>query len=426
MTSVAKVTSALIAPASFAIVATTLIKTNNWAAWGIEALPAKTPSTVSFGDLANITATVDCLANQIDIEGCDPYARPFQPYVVLPARILSFFNLGIESTGTLGITLAAIFFLTITALAVLLAKSWTRSTPQLFAAQALLALITIAPASMLAVERGQIEQLTLALVVVALIALSAGNTGVRFSGSITSLLATMTKYLSAGMFLPFLNRSLFSKLNRAAMLGLALSSLFLIWSIPSVLIAASTSGASEPQTTKSGFSVTTMLATLLTGPDFSYVPTPDVVENWTTIKLISYAIFIALLLTWMLILRLPRSGRNNLPTTSRAWILTMGSGGVLLFPYLLGNSHDYRLIFLIPLVTGALLLSQEHRLVGITLTITATISALTSASMIATPNDFKLAPNLVIFGDLSLMVLLSGIAALWLSTAFNKPKVDSA
>ncbi len=422
----AKVTSALIAPASFAIVATTLIRTNNWAAWGIEALPAKTPSTVSFGDLANITATVDCLANQIDIEGCDPYARPFQPYVVLPARILSFFNFGIEDTGTLGSTLAAIFFLTITALAVLLAKSWTRSTPQLFAAQALLALIAIAPASMLAVERGQIEQLTLALVVVALIALSAGNTGVRFIGSLTSLLATMTKYLSAGMFLPFLNRSLFSKLNRAALLGLALSALFLIWSIPNVLMAASTSGASEPQTTKSGFSVTTMLATLLTGPDFSYVPTPDVVDNWTTIKLISYAIFIALLLTWMLILRLPRSGRNNLPTTSRAWILTMGSGGVLLFPYLLGNSHDYRLIFLIPLVTGALLLSQEHRLVGITLTITATISALTSASMIPTPNDFKLAPNLIIFGDLSLMVLLSGVAALWLSTAFNKAKVDSA
>jgi hypothetical protein len=423
---VAKVTSALIAPASFAIIATTLIKTNNWAAWGIEALPAKTPSTVSFGDLANITATVDCLANQIDIEGCDPYARPFQPYVVLPARILSLFNLGIENTGTIGITLAAIFFLTITALAVLLAKSWTRSTPQLFAAQALLALIAIAPASMLAVERGQIEQLTLALVVVALIALSAGNTGVRFIGSLTSLLATMTKYLSAGMFLPFLNRSLFSKLNRAALLGLVLSALFLIWSIPNVLMAAGTSGASEPQTTKSGFSVTTMLATVLTGPDFSYVPTPDVVDNWTTIKLISYAIFIALLITWMAILRLYGSNNQNLPTTSRAWILTMGSGGVLLFPYLLGNSHDYRLIFLIPLVTGAILLSQEHRFIGITLTITATISAVTSASMITTPNDFKLAPNLIIFGDLALMVLLSGVAALWLNTAFNKSKVDSA
>ena len=421
----AKVTSALIAPASFAIIATTLIRTNNWAAWGIEALPAKTPSTVSFGDLANITATVGCLANQIDIEECDPYARPYQPYVVLPARILSFFNLGIEDTGTLGITLAVIFFLTITALAVLLARSWTRSTTQLFAAQALLALIAIAPASMLAVERGQIEQLTLALVVVALIALSAGNTGVRFIGSLTSLLATITKYLSVGMFLPFVNRSLFSKLNRAALLGLALSALFLIWSIPNVLMAASTSGASEPQTTKSGFSVTTMLATVLTGPDFSYDPTPDVVDNWTTIKLVSYAIFITLLITWMLILRLHGSDTKNLPTTSRAWILTMGSGGVLLFPYLLGNSHDYRLIFLIPLVTGALLLSQEHRLVGITLTITATISALTSASMIPTPNDFKLAPNLIIFGDLSLMVLLSGVAALWLSTAFNKPKVGA-
>ncbi len=423
MTSVAKLTSALIAPASFAIVTTTLTKTNNWAIWGIEALPAKTTSTVSFGDLANITATAGCLANQIDIEECDPYARPFQPYVVLPARILNFFNLGIEDTWTIGITLAAIFFITITSLAVLVSTSWTRSTPQLFAIQALLALITIAPASMLAVERGQIEQLTLGLVVVALIALSAGSPRVKFIGSITSLVATITKYLSVGMFLPFLNLSLFAKWNRAALLGLVLSALFLISSIPDVLTAASTSGASQPQTTKSAFSVTTLLATILTGSDFSYDPTPEVVDNWTTIKLISYAIFIALLITWLVALRLYGSGKKSLPITSRAWILTMGSGGVLLFPYLLGNSHDYRLIFLIPLVTGALLLSQEHPLIGITLTITATISALTSASMIPTPNDFKLAPDLIIVGDLSLMILLSGVAALWLSTAFNKPKV---
>jgi hypothetical protein len=420
-----KAISALIAPASFAIVATTLIRTNNWAAWGIEALPAKTPATVSFGDLANITATADCLANQIDVEACDPYGRSFQPYVVLPARILNFFNLGLENTGALGIALAAIFFLTITALSILIARSWTKSTPLLFAAQALLALVAISPPSMLAIERGQIEQLTLALVVAALLAFSAKHTTTRYVGSLTSLVATGTKYLSVGMFLPFINRSLFTKANKAVLIGLALSAVFLFWSISDVLLATNTSGASTPQTTKSAFSVTTLLATVYSPESVTHVPSAEVVTNWSTIKLASYAIFIALVITWIAILKIRRTSTQSLPTTSGAWILTLGAGGVLLFPYLLGNSHDYRLIFLIPLLTGSLLLSQENKTIGITLTIAAAIAAITSASMIATPNGWELPTPLMILGDAALMVLLSGITALWATTALSKPTAQT-
>jgi hypothetical protein len=278
---------------------------------------------------------------------------------------------------------------------------------------------------MLAIERGQIEQLTLALVVAALLAFSAKNTTTRYAGSLTSLVATGTKYLSVGMFLPFINRSLFTKANKAVILALALSAVFLLWSISDVLRATDTSGASTPQTTKSAFSVTTLLATVYSPESVTYAPSAEVLTNWPTIKLASYAIFIALAITWILILKIRRTSTQSLPTTSRAWILTLGAGGVLLFPYLLGNSHDYRLIFLIPLITGSLLLSQEQRIIGITLTIAAAIAAITSASMIATPNGWELPTPLTIVGDTALMVLLSGITALWATTALSKPTAQT-
>jgi hypothetical protein len=227
------------------------------------------------------------------------------------------------------------------------------------------------------------------------------------------------------MFLPFINRSLFTKANKAVILALALSAVFLLGSISDVLLATDTSGASTPQTTTSAFSVTTLLATVYSPESVTNKPSAEVLTNWLTIKLASYAIFIALVITWIAILKIRRTMTQSLPTTSRAWILTLGAGGVLLFPYLLGNSHDYRLIFLIPILTGSLLLSQENKTIGITLTIAAAIAAVTSASMVPTPNGWELPTPLMIVGDTALMVLLSGITALWATTALSKPTAQT-
>jgi len=194
VTSRIRLATAAIAPVSFATVAISLLRTNNWAAWGVEALPATTPAVVSFGDLANITATADCLANQVPIESCDPYGRPFQPYVELPAQILNAANLGTDGTGVIGIALAVIFFLTIILVSVTLALTWKKSTITLIASQALIAMIAISPASMLTIERGQIEQLTLALVVIALITFGISPrsrfTPFTYLGSLASFIAT--------------------------------------------------------------------------------------------------------------------------------------------------------------------------------------------------------------------------------------------
>lgn len=429
-----RLATAAIAPFSFAIVAISLLRSNNWAAWGVEALPATTPATVSFGDLANITATADCLANQVPIETCDPYGRPFQPYVELPAQLLNAANLGTESTGVIGISLAIIFLLAITLVSITLAFTWKKSTLALIASQALIALIAISPASMLAIERGQIEQLTLALVVLALITLSISPqsrfASFKYLGSLSSFIATVTKYLSIGMFLPFIHRNMFAKKNLAVFIGLTLSVIFVLVSLPSVLQATETSGAYDPKTTKSAFGVTTLLTTTFSGANLFYEASNEVINNWQTITLASYVLFVVATIIWIAILLFARTrgelAHNNLASEREQlpWILTLGSGGVLLFPYLLGNNHDYRLIFLIPLAAGAALLSSKRPVVGTLLAVCAGITAITSAPMIPTPNGLIWPAPALVLGDTSLLILLSGIAALWLTTAFTTSKKD--
>ena len=432
-----RLATAAIAPISFATVAISLLRSNNWAAWGVEALPATTPATVSFGDLANITATADCLANQVPIEACDPYGRPFQPYVELPAQLLNAANLGTDNTEAIGIALAVIFFLTIALISITVALAWKKSTITLTASQALIAAIAISPASMLAVERGQIEQLTLALVVLALLAFSIPLTSrkakLRYTGVITSLLATMTKYLSIGMFLPFIHRGMFHKRNGAVLTGLALSAIFGIISIPNILLATETSRAADPQTTKSAFAVTTLLATLFSGENISYGPTAEVVTNWTTITIASYALFILATLIWILILvtrsnptNSTISNSNNSSSSNFAWTLTLGGAGVLLFPYLVGNSHDYRLIFLIPFAAGAALLSNNRPVLGTTFAIATGVTALTSAAMVPLPNGFIWSTPALVCGDVALMIALAGSVALWLTNVLKRNHVSQS
>jgi hypothetical protein len=429
-----RLATAAIAPISFASVAIPLLRTNNWGAWGVEALPAMTPAKVSFGDLANITATADCLANQVPIETCDPYGRPFQPYVELPALLLNAANLGTDSTGVIGIALAVIFLLTITLVSITVALTWQKSTITLATSQALIAVIAISPASMLAIERGQIEQLTLALVVLALITFgfSPQSRFAPFSylGSLASFIATATKYLSIGMFLPFINRNMFAKKNPAVFIGLALSVIFVLVSLSSVLQATETSGAYDTKTTKTAFGVTTLLATAFSGENLFYEASNEVINNWQTITIASYILFIAATIIWIAVLLFARTrgelAHNNLASEREQlpWILTLGSGGVLLFPYLLGNNHDYRLIFLIPLAAGAALLSARRPVVGTLLAVCAGITAITSAPMIPTPNGLIWPAPALVVGDSSLLILLSGIAALWLTTAFTTSKKE--
>ena len=314
-------------------------------------------------------------------------------------------------------------------MSITLTLTWKKSTITLIASQALIAVIAISPASMLAIERGQIEQLTLALVVLALITLSISPQSrfatLTYLGSFSSFIATATKYLSIGMFLPFVHRNMFVKKNLAVFIGLALSAIFVLVSLPSVLQATETSGAHDPKTTKSAFGVTTLLATAFSGENLFYEANNEVINNWQSITIASYGLFILAIIIWVAILI---TASNRRETTKKIlaneleqlpWILTLGSGGVLLFPYLLGNNHDYRLIFLIPLAAGAALLSERLPVTGTLLAVCAGITAITSAPMIQTPSGLIWPNEVLLMGDASLLILLSGTAALWLTTAFT-------
>lgn len=386
-----------------------VLVTNRWNQWGVEEMQSATPSATSFADLANITLTADCLALGEPIEDCDPYGRPFQPYVVLPARILNFLGLDTATTGVLGILLVAFFIATIAALALFISYRATqpssyKSNKQLVASQLLLALAAVSPATMLAIERGQIEQLTFFLVVTALLLLSLSGRSSAFVGGVSAVLATVTKYVSVGMFLPFIGAT--KRFNPIALGALGVSVLYLLIELPNLLQATEASNATEPQTTKSAFGATTMLATLFSGDPLRFDPPSDVVANWSTIRLASFALFILTVGIALMFLR------KTKVATSMATTLLLGSGGVLLLPYLAGISHDYRLIFLIAVIAASAALPTSK--LSLTLALASTVALITSAAMVPTPQGWLWPTPLLIIGDAALMIVLAAITALWM------------
>lgn len=387
-------------------------------------MPALTPSATSFADLANITFTADCLLAGQPIDGCDPYGRPFQPYVVAPARLLAVFGLGSGSTGVIGALLALVTVGIATFLGFLIASQWKHGLAALVTVQIALALGAVSPGVILGTERGQIEPLGVALVIASLLLLKRTGAS-RWWGVLTSLLSTVLKYLTVGMFLAFANRLTFARRNWAVLASIAASGVFLLLSIPQLQQAATTSGSATPQTTMSAFGLTNTIATPLSGPNLNYFPPERISDNWFTLRLIGFVVFaiaVGILLAAMRRIPLPK-------LDSPSWTLMVGSGGVLLLPYLIGSSHDYRLIYLLPLIAGAGLWwnqapTSATRYLPFATVLLATIALITSASMLPTPQGWRWPTTLVVIGDLGLFVILALIAALAMAAALRKPPED--
>jgi len=384
-----------------------------------------TASNTSFADLANITFTADCLANGQPIEACDPYGRPFQPYVVLPARVLEALGLGTQSTGAIGVLLGFVTVALVAWLAFLVASRWQRDAAPLMATQIALTLGAISPGVILGIERGQIESLTALLVVAALLAFTR-PTAIRWLGVPASLLATTLKYLTVGMFLAFANRATLTRRNWAVLGGIAASGAFLLISIPQLRQAAETSGSGNPQTTMSAFGLTNTIATPLSGPTLNYFPPAEIADAWPMLRIIGFILFaVAITGIYLLVRHLEMP-----PADSLAWVLTIGSGGVLLLPYLIGSSHDYRLIFLIPFIAGLGLWwggarhARATHLAPALITL-ATLALVTSASMLPTPQGWRWPTWLVIAGDIGLFAILAATAALALSMALRTIRRDT-
>lgn len=382
-----------------------------WAEWGVEAMEPRTPAATSFADLANITATADCLRNGTDVTVCDPYGRPFQPYVVLPARILAALGLGVDATGPLGIALAIGYVLVVAGLGLVLARLWRGHVAPLIAAQVLLGVLAITAPAMLAIERGQIEILTLALAVLGLLALSRERIGIGVVGALSAIAAVATKFFAIGLFAPFIRRG---RPNAPALVALAISLVLLAFNWSDLQQASAAARAGEPATSTSQFGAFAMIATIHSEAPIGYLPSPAVVEAWSTVKLIGWGVTAVAVIVAAVLVR-PRQVRD-LAEQPAAHALVLGSAGVLAVPFVLGSSHDYRMVFLLPLVVGALIWLSSGR-AGVLpwlLVIGATISMVTGAVMVPTPDGFLWPKSALVAGDLALLLVLAVSGGLWI------------
>lgn len=396
------------------------LATNAWSQWGIEAMQPTTSSSTSFADLANITSTAQCIADGTDYTVCDPYGRPFQPYVVLPARALAALGLGPDDTGLLGTLLAVVFVLTIAALALFIARAWRGGFATLIAAQVLLTLLAISPPSMLAIERGQVEILGLTFTIAALLALSSRGLGMGVAGAAAAFAAVVIKFFAIGLFAPFIRRG---RPNWPALVGLTVSVVFLVLSWSDVMQASSAARADQPATSKSQFGAANMVATILTPDPVGYLPSADVSDSWARIRLLGWIIVaVAVLIATMVV---PRPSLVTLERLPGARALVIGGAGVLALPYLLGASHDYRMIFLLPVVAGSLVWLSASRGRGSWLpalvVLGAVVSVVTGAAMVTTPSGFMWGKSAMIAGDIGLLVTLAVCGGVWIRGLVRTP-----
>lgn len=408
--SLGRLATALIPTVLSGAVVSWALSGNRWSDWGVEAMEPRTPASTSFADLANITATASCLTDGSDYTVCDPYGRPYQPYVVLPARVLSALGLGSEATGPLGIALAVLLVLTVGLLGVVLARWWRGHVVPLVLAQVLLGLLAVTAPVMLAVERGQIEILTLALAVVGLLALSgAGRTG-RILGAVAAVVAVVTKFFAVGLFAPFVRRG---RSNLPALIGLAVSLVFLLLSWSDLQQASTASRADSPATSKSQFGAFALVATLLSDEPIGYAPSPAVADAWSSVRIAGWAMVAVAVVAASLLLR--RASVESLDALPAPRALVIGAAGVLAIPFVLGASHDYRQVFLLPIVVGGLIwISHAPRAAAAwVILVGATVSMVTGAAMVPTPDGFLWPKAALVLGDLALLAVLAASAGLW-------------
>jgi len=383
------------------------LTSGRWGVVGIWVEPSLIGWATSFADLANVTATSDCLINGTPIEPCDPYGRPFQPYVVLPARALAFLGLGLAETGYLGLSLAAMWTALIGALGVWLTVRWTRGSGELALALLALTVAAVAPPSLLAIERGTLDIVVVSLAAIGLLVIAASprsRVG-ELIGSISLSLAVVLKYFAIGVFAAFLAPRRWRTLPLVAA---GLCGVFLMININDLLLARETANADRPSTTRILFSSTTGLVTLLTEDASALFPAEGQPINMVTLRIVGALIVAAWVVLFLLLLR------HTQQPPYASWLLITGGGFLLLLPYFLGDSNDYRLIALVLPLTGLL----RWRGIGprrLWIPIVLILLALAMGSaMVTNEYGFLMPKPAIILGDMALAGALAFSVAVWL------------
>lgn len=382
------------------------LNSGRWGLVGIWVEPSVIGWPTGFADLANVTATSDCLITGDPIEMCDPYGRPFQPYVVLPARVLSAANLGLADTGYIGVALAALWIALIGALGTWIAARWQRSIGELLIALAALTIAAIAPPSLLAVERGTLDILVVALAATGLLVIAGaqGRLGVLL-GSIALSIAVVIKYFAIGVFTAFIAPRRWRTLP---LIAAGVCTLILVVNFSDLIQARETAKADQPSTTRILFSSTTSLVTLLTEDPAAFFPAEGQMIDMVTLRIIGSVIFA----TWVAVFFVLLRGIESPPYAS--WLLITGGGFLLLLPYFLGDSNDYRLIGLLLPLAGVLHWRNRGSARLWFPVILILVALITGSAMVPNEFGFLMPKPVIIAGDLALAGGLGFTGAVWL------------
>lgn len=408
--------AALLPPAITTIMLWWLIPSGGWKIFGIWTVPSVIGWSTGFADLAYLTATADCMGAGTDIATCDPYGRPFTPYTVIPSSVLSALGLGLQQTGALGVALAVIWVALVGALSVLVVTRWQRVGASgaigLTAALAAITALAISPSVLLGVERGTVDILIAALAAAGLLAFARPSSGPapKTIAALALFIASILKYFAVGVFAVFLAPKRWSWIAAAA--GAA-TIVFLIWNFDDLLSAQGPARSNVMSTTRIMFSSTTGIVTWLVEDPLAFNPPEAQVLNSTILKVIGALIFLAIIALLTVLLR--KSKANIAHTDGAPWYLIVGGTFILAVPYLIGDSNDYRLLFLLLPLTGILIWIGQGGPQRLLWPIVAALvfSCLTGSSMITNDAGFIIPKAVLIIGDITLAVVLAFGVAVW-------------
>ena len=401
---------ALVPTGIVAAVLTYFITSGTWQTFGIWPEPSIIGWTTGFADLANQTATADCMRSGTDITTCDPYGRPFTPYAVFPGSVLAALGLGVQQTGLLGVALAGVYVITIWFLARTIARTWLRSPIGLIAFLAALTFAAITPPALLLVERGQLDILILALATAGLAAFTATRAVpvLRALGALGLFLSVALKYFNIGVFAASLAPRRWSWWAGA---GILASAAFLGWNFGDVQTAQSTAGADGASTGRVMFGSSTLFVTIAVADPLAFRPTPEQVLPLALYTVLGIAILVVLAALWWLWFR-----AIHLPAAPGVtWFWIVGSAGSVGLPYLLGSSNDYRLVLLLPLLAGVGTWLGRGGPTAPLVTVTASLllSLATNAWMIPNPSGFVMPEWAMLVGEVAISATLAfGLALL--------------
>lgn len=413
MTGRSRVLVGLTAPAIVAVVLAWFLSSGRWDLVGIWVVPSVIDWPTGFGDLANVTDTADCLRAGEPLEGCDPYGRPFQPYVVLPARLLAALGLGLAQTGILGVALAALWVVVIGAVSTWIAVRWSRGVGELVLALAVVVVTGIAPPTLLGVERGSLDIVVVALALGGLLIIAATDARVtagRWAGQVIGSLAlaaaVVVKFFAVGVFAAFVAPR---RWRLPPLIVAVLCGGWLIWNIDDVLLASRTAGSDVPSTTRIMFSATTGFVTFLTEDPNAFFPAEGQELPMGLLRALGVLVVLLFALGFWLLLR------RMIDAPYSSWLLITGGGFILLIPYVLGESNDYRLIVLLLPLAGLLRWRAAAAATGWLWVVVGlvVVALLTGSAMVPNEFGFLLPKPVLLLGDLALAGALGFTLAVW-------------